>query len=118
MARRSCSWSWQPGFAGDAAGPKLRRPPQRGRARAAEPPRGHRPRRAERPLRSADRAQDLVLSLWSRTRLDWGFAATRLGEALRRERALSSLERRWVIETLYGLIRQARRLEFALAGQE
>jgi 16S rRNA (cytosine967-C5)-methyltransferase len=64
-----------------------------------------------------ERVQRLLLSLWSRTRLDWGFASARLAGTLREERGLGSHERRQVAETLYGMIRQARRIDFALEGQ-
>lgn len=62
----------------------------------------------------SDRVEQLVLELWEKTRIDWGFATDRLAEAFRRERRLSSRERRLVAETLYGLIRQVRRVDFAL----
>jgi 16S rRNA (cytosine967-C5)-methyltransferase len=65
---------------------------------------------------SSNRARDLVLELWTRTRIDWGFASERIAEAFRRERGLGSSERRQVAETLYGMIRQARRIDFALDG--
>jgi 16S rRNA (cytosine967-C5)-methyltransferase len=65
---------------------------------------------------SSNRARDLILSLWTKTRIDWGFASDRLADAFRRERGLSSRERREVAETLYGMIRQARRIDFALEG--
>jgi 16S rRNA (cytosine967-C5)-methyltransferase len=61
-----------------------------------------------------NRVRDLVLELWTRTRIDWGFASERIAEAFRRERSLGSRERRDVAETLYGMIRQARRIDFAL----
>jgi 16S rRNA (cytosine967-C5)-methyltransferase len=61
-----------------------------------------------------NRVRDLVLELWTRTRIDWGFASDRIAEAFRRERSLGSRERREVAETLYGMIRQARRIDFAL----
>lgn len=61
-----------------------------------------------------NRVRDLVLALWSRTRIDWGFASDRIAEAFRRERSLGSRERREVAETLYGMIRQVRRIDFAL----
>jgi 16S rRNA (cytosine967-C5)-methyltransferase len=63
---------------------------------------------------SGNRARDLILELWTKTRIDWGFASDRIAEAFRRERGLSSRERREVAETLYGMIRQARRIDFAL----
>src|SRR5262249_14966717 len=53
-------------------------------------------------------------SLWTRTRIDWGFASDRIAEAFRRERSLGSRERREIAETLYGMIRQVRRIDFAL----
>jgi 16S rRNA (cytosine967-C5)-methyltransferase len=56
----------------------------------------------------------LVLELWSKTRIDWGFATDRVSEMFRRHKELHSAERREVSETLYGMIRQARRLDFAL----
>ena len=57
----------------------------------------------------------LILDLWSKTRIDWGFASDRIAETFRRERRLHSSERREVAETLYGMIRQLRRLDHALA---
>src|SRR5690606_33855451 len=58
----------------------------------------------------------LVLDLWQRTRIDWSFASGRLAEAFRRERRLGASERRFAAETLYGMIRQLRRLDEALAA--
>ncbi|HTE51444.1 MAG TPA: RsmB/NOP family class I SAM-dependent RNA methyltransferase [Kofleriaceae bacterium] len=58
----------------------------------------------------------LVLDLWQRTRIDWGFASDRLAEAFRRERRLRSDERRFAAETLYGMIRHLRRVDEALAA--
>jgi 16S rRNA (cytosine967-C5)-methyltransferase len=58
----------------------------------------------------------LVIELWTKTRIDWGFATDRIAEVFRRERALGSEERRVVAETVYGMIRQARRVDFALDG--
>src|SRR5262245_16261440 len=58
----------------------------------------------------------LVLDLWTKTRIDWGFATDRLAMAFRRHRSLRSSERRAVAETLYGMIRQLRRIDFALEG--
>src|SRR3990172_2506694 len=64
--------------------------------------------------RRPDKVRALVLELWTKTRIDWGFAADRIAVAFRRDRGLSSRERRQVAETLYGMIRQARRIDFAL----
>src|SRR6185503_4438496 len=65
---------------------------------------------------SSKRARELVHELWTRTRIDWGFASARIADAFRRERGLSARDRRWVAETLYGMIRLARKLDFALEG--
>lgn len=58
----------------------------------------------------------LVLELWQRTRIDWGFASTRLNDAFRQHRELSAQNRRQVAETVYGMIRHARRIDAALAA--
>ena len=58
----------------------------------------------------------LVLDLWQRTRIDWGFASERLAGAFRRERRLGSDERRFAAETLYGMIRHLRRVDEALSA--
>ena len=58
----------------------------------------------------------LVLDLWQRTRIDWGFASDRLADAFRRDRRLGSAGRRFASETLYGMIRHLRRLDEALAA--
>lgn len=60
--------------------------------------------------------RETILDLWSKTRVDWGFASDRLADAFRREKRLGARDRRAVSETLYGLIRQARRIDFALEG--
>jgi 16S rRNA (cytosine967-C5)-methyltransferase len=65
---------------------------------------------------SSKRARELVHELWTRTRIDWGFASARIADAFRREKGLGARERRWVAETLYGMIRLARKLDFALEG--
>jgi 16S rRNA (cytosine967-C5)-methyltransferase len=57
----------------------------------------------------------LVLELWQRTRMDWGFVTDRLAAAFRKESWLGSHERRFVGETLYGLVRHLRRIDAALA---
>jgi 16S rRNA (cytosine967-C5)-methyltransferase len=61
-----------------------------------------------------DRTEPLILSLWQRTRMDWGFVATRLSRAFREQR-IGARERRFVSETLYGLVRHLRRIDEALA---
>ena len=81
-------------------------------------------------MTEADKAQDrlaveaasgshlgrLVLDLWQRTRIDWGFVTDRLADAFRRERRIGSGERRFASETLYGMIRHLRRLDEALVA--
>jgi 16S rRNA (cytosine967-C5)-methyltransferase len=65
---------------------------------------------------SSNKARDLVLSLWTRTRIDWEFASGRIAETFRKEKSLAARDRRWVAETLYGMIRFARKIDFALEG--
>jgi 16S rRNA (cytosine967-C5)-methyltransferase len=60
--------------------------------------------------------RDLVLDLWQRTRIDWSFATDHLSRAFRSRRDLGSDERRFVAETLYGMIRNLRRIDEALAA--
>ncbi len=57
----------------------------------------------------------VVLELWQRTRMDWGFVTDRLATTFRRESWIGSHERRFVSETLYGLVRHLRRIDAALA---
>jgi 16S rRNA (cytosine967-C5)-methyltransferase len=58
----------------------------------------------------------LLLDLWRTVRIDWSFASDPLAAAFRRDKSLSSHERRFVAETLYGLIRHLRRVDEALAA--
>src|SRR3954462_11704765 len=57
----------------------------------------------------------VLLELWQRTRMDWGFVTDRLAAAFRKESWIGSHERRFVSETLYGLVRHLRRVDAALA---
>src|SRR3954470_22813097 len=57
----------------------------------------------------------VLLELWQRTRMDWGFVTDRLAAAFRKESWIGSHERRFVSETLYGLVRHLRRIDAALA---
>ncbi len=59
--------------------------------------------------------RSLILDLWQRTRIDWTFATGELAAAFRRERKLGSHQRRFVAETLYGMIRHLVRIDRALA---
>jgi 16S rRNA (cytosine967-C5)-methyltransferase len=61
------------------------------------------------------RLRSLVLELWQRTRMDWGFVTDRLAQTFRKETWIGSHERRFVGETLYGLVRHLRRVDAALA---
>ncbi len=56
----------------------------------------------------------LLLELWQRTRMDWGFVTDRLAIAFRAERWIGSHERRFVAETLYGMVRHLRRIDLAI----
>jgi 16S rRNA (cytosine967-C5)-methyltransferase len=61
------------------------------------------------------RLRALVLELWQRTRMDWGFVTDRLASTFRKETWIGSHERRFIGETLYGLVRHLRRIDAALA---
>lgn len=61
------------------------------------------------------RLRALVLELWQRTRMDWGFVTDRLATTFRKEKWVGSHERRFVGETLYGMVRHLRRIDAALA---
>ncbi len=60
------------------------------------------------------RLRALVLELWQRTRMDWGFVTDRLALTFRKETWIGAHERRFVSETLYGLVRNLRRVDLAL----
>ncbi|MEO8705006.1 MAG: methyltransferase domain-containing protein [Kofleriaceae bacterium] len=60
------------------------------------------------------RLRALVLELWQRTRMDWGFVTDRLAQTFRKETWIGAHERRFVGETLYGLVRHLRRVDAAL----
>lgn len=60
------------------------------------------------------RLRALVLELWQRTRMDWGFVTDRLAVTFRKETWIGAHERRFVSETLYGLVRHLRRVDFAV----
>ncbi|MBA3540741.1 MAG: hypothetical protein H0T79_14110, partial [Deltaproteobacteria bacterium] len=61
------------------------------------------------------RLRALVLELWQRTRMDWGFVTDRLATTFRKETWIGAHDRRFIGETLYGLVRHLRRVDFALA---
>jgi len=60
------------------------------------------------------RLRALLLELWQRTRMDWGFVTDRLAQTFRKEKWIGSHERRFIGETLYGLVRHLRRIDAAL----
>ncbi len=60
------------------------------------------------------RLRALLLELWQRTRMDWGFVTDRLAVTFRKEKWIGSHERRFVSETLYGMVRHLRRMDLAL----
>ena len=55
-----------------------------------------------------------LLELWQRTRMDWGFVTDRLAQTFRKETWIGAHERRFISETLYGLVRHLRRVDLAL----
>ncbi len=60
------------------------------------------------------RLRALLLELWQRTRMDWGFVTDRLATTFRKETWIGAHDRRFVSETLYGLVRHLRRIDLAL----
>src|SRR4051812_42084824 len=60
------------------------------------------------------RLRALLLELWQRTRMDWGFVTDRLAVTFRKETWIGAHERRFVSETLYGMVRHLRRIDLAL----
>lgn len=60
------------------------------------------------------RLRALLLELWQRTRMDWGFVTDRLATTFRKETWIGAHERRFVSETLYGMVRHLRRIDLAL----
>lgn len=60
------------------------------------------------------RLRALLLELWQRTRMDWGFVTDRLAQTFRKETWIGAHDRRFIGETLYGLVRHLRRVDAAL----
>jgi 16S rRNA (cytosine967-C5)-methyltransferase len=60
------------------------------------------------------RLRALVLELWQRTRMDWGFVTDRLAQTFRKEKWIGAHERRFVGETIYGMVRNLRRIDLGL----
>ncbi len=61
------------------------------------------------------RLRTLILELWQRTRLDWGFVSDRLSQTFRKETWVGAHERRFIAETLYGMVRHLRRIDAAVS---
>lgn len=72
-------------------------------------------RQLARQLIDGGRVATTILELWQRTRMDWGFVTDRLSSVFRRERWIGSHERRFISETLYGLVRHLRTIDFAIS---
>ena len=72
--------------------------------------------RLARVVADGGKIRALLLELWQRTRLDWGFVSDRLAQTFRRERSLGSSERRFVAEVIYGLVRHLRRIDAGIAA--
>ena len=60
------------------------------------------------------RMRALLLELWQRTRMDWGFVTDRLATTFRKETWIGGHDRRFISETLYGMVRHLRRIDLAL----
>lgn len=60
------------------------------------------------------RLRAVLLELWQRTRMDWGFVTDRLSTTFRKETWIGAHERRFVSETLFGMVRHLRRIDLAL----
>ncbi len=65
-------------------------------------------------LAEGGRLRSLVLELWQRTRMDWGFVTDRLAQTFRAEKWIGSHERRFIGEVLFGMVRHLRRVDAAL----
>jgi 16S rRNA (cytosine967-C5)-methyltransferase len=63
------------------------------------------------PVRLRGAARALALEIAAEARAEWGFATDLVAAAFRQHRNLGSHDRRLVSETVYGLIRNERRLE-------
>ena len=62
--------------------------------------------------------EDLIVAIWERTRLDWGYLKDSLSSVFRENKGLGSSERRLVAESIYGMVRHKRRLETALKSSK
>ena len=67
-----------------------------------------------RTVADGGRLRALVLELWQRTRMDWGFVTDRLAQTFRQEKWIGAHERRFIGEVLFGMVRHLRRIDAAL----
>lgn len=72
-------------------------------------------RRIAQAVVNGGRMRATLLELWQRTRMDWGFVTDRLTATFRREHWIGKNERRFLSEAIYGMIRNVRRIDAALA---
>jgi 16S rRNA (cytosine967-C5)-methyltransferase len=71
--------------------------------------------RAAQAIVNGGRLRDTLLELWQRTRIDWGFVTDRLSSTFRKEKWIGGHDRRFISETLYGMIRNLRRIDLAIS---
>ncbi len=86
-------------------------------SRPKAPPQPRAEKKAERPLRM-NLVQAAVLEVYGSVRSEGYLADRALERVLRRETGLFSSERRAVAESVYGLLRQEKRLDFAMFGEQ
>ena len=58
--------------------------------------------------------QAIVLELWQQIRIDWSYASDQLSKTFRANKSLSGSSRRAIAEVLYSMIRNLRRIDYAL----
>jgi 16S rRNA (cytosine967-C5)-methyltransferase len=71
--------------------------------------------RAAQAVIAGGKLRSTLLELWQRTRMDWGFVTDRLSSTFRKEKWIGSADRRFLSETLFGMIRNLRRIDLAIA---
>ncbi|HUS32659.1 MAG TPA: hypothetical protein VMZ53_29360, partial [Kofleriaceae bacterium] len=71
-------------------------------------------RQLAKTVADGGRLRATLLELWQRTRMDWGFVTDRLAVTFRNEKWIGGHDRRFISETLYGLVRHLRRIDLAL----
>jgi 16S rRNA (cytosine967-C5)-methyltransferase len=73
-----------------------------------------RDKKAAATIAEGGRMRAIVLELWQRTRMDWGFVTDRLAQTFRAEKWIGGSERRFISETVFGMVRHLRRVDAAL----